>query len=276
MGCVCVGNKMIINPKLNQNKLQNFKLLDKNWKKILNYLSKNELKEVGIINKYFHNLISELNYNERKTEIDDKNSEILKNHEKIKKQNAANEKLFLSNNNDKININYEFENKKIYENKKNYENKKETINFSKNKKVNGNLTMSPILNFKKLNIENTHSKKTKLNLHNSIINNKYLNTETSDNEKKIGTYFDIFTNMKIYVYPKNNQFQNSSLSNSSLSYIGTPTFSDYSNNKSIINSNISNHYKFTQINQINNNSYVQKENIFPQNTKKNINKYFNI
>ena len=136
--------------------------------------------------------------------------------------------------------------------------------------------MSPILNFKKLNIENTHSKKTKLNLHNSIINNKYLNTETSDNEKKIGTYFDIFTNMKIYVYPKNNQFQNSSLSNSSLSYIGTPTFSDYSNNKSIINSNISNHYKFTQINQINNNSYVQKENIFPQNTKKNINKYFNI
>ena len=276
MGCVCVGNKMIINPKLNQNKLQNFKLLDKNWKKILNYLSKNELKEVGIINKYFHNLISELNYNERKTEIDDKNSEILKYHEKIKKQNAANEKLFLSNNNDKININYEFENKKIYENKKNYENKKETINFSKNKKVNGNLTMSPILNFKKLNIENTHSKKTKLNLHNSIINNKYLNTETSDNEKKIGTYFDIFTNMKIYVYPKNNQFQNSSLSNSSLSYIGTPTFSDYSNNKSIINSNISNHYKFTQINQINNNSYVQKENIFPQNTKKNINKYFNI
>ena len=276
MGCVCVGNKMIINPKLNQNKLQNFKLLDKNWKKILNYLSKNELKEVGIINKYFHNLISELNYNERKTEIDDRNSEILKYHEKIKKQNAANEKLFLSNNNDKININYEFENKKIYENKKNYENKKETINFSKNKKVNGNLTMSPILNFKKLNIENTHSKKTKLNLHNSIINNKYLNTETSDNEKKIGTYFDIFTNMKIYVYPKNNQFQNSSLSNSSLSYIGTPTFSDYSNNKSIINSNISNHYKFTQINQINNNSYVQKENIFPQNTKKNINKYFNI
>ncbi len=276
MGCVCVGNKMIINPKLNQNKLQNFKLLDKNWKKILNYLSKNELKEVGIINKYFHNLISELNYNERKTEIDDKNSEILKYHEKIKKQNAANEKLFLSNNNDKININYEFENKKIYENKKNYENKKETINFSKNKKVNGNLTMSPILNFKKLNIENTHSKKTKLNLHNSIINNKYLNTETSDNEKKIGPYFDIFTNMKIYVYPKNNQFQNSSLSNSSLSYIGTPTFSDYSNNKSIINSNISNHYKFTQINQINNNSYVQKENIFPQNTKKNINKYFNI
>ena len=276
MGFVCVGNKMIINPKLNQNKLQNFKLLDKNWKKILNYLSKNELKEVGIINKYFHNLISELNYNERKTEIDDKNSEILKYHEKIKKQNAANEKLFLSNNNDKINLNYEFENKKIYENKKNYENKKETINFSKNKKVNGNLTMSPILNFKKLNIENTHSKKTKLNLHNSIINNKYLNTETSDNEKKIGTYFDIFTNMKIYVYPKNNQFQNSSLSNSSLSYIGTPTFSDYSNNKSIINSNISNHYKFTQINQINNNSYVQKENIFPQNTKKNINKYFNI
>ena len=32
MGCVCVGNKMIINPKLNQNKLQKYKLLDKNWK----------------------------------------------------------------------------------------------------------------------------------------------------------------------------------------------------------------------------------------------------
>ena len=95
---------MIINPKLNQNKLQKYKLLDKNWKKILNYLSKNDLKEVGTINKYFHNLIFELNYYERKTEVDDKNIEILKYPENIK-QKQVKEKLFLSNNNDKININ---------------------------------------------------------------------------------------------------------------------------------------------------------------------------
>ena len=271
MGCVCVGNKMIINPKFNQNKLQIYKLLDKNWKQILNYLSKDDLKEVSIINKYFHNLISELNYIERKTEIEDRNIEILKFNEKIKRQHI-NEKYFLTNNNDKLNINYEFENKKIIENKKG------TIKFSKDKTVNESHTMSPVLNLRKLNIEHIHSTKQQLNFRNSIIKNNYLNTEIIDNEKKIGSYFDIFTNMKIYVTPKNNQFQNSSVSGSSLSYNGTPTFSDYSNNKSILNSNISNHFRFTPKNQNNNNSYVIKENIFPQNTNtnKNINKLFNV
>ena len=76
--------------------------------------------------------------------------------------------------------------------------------------------------------------------------------------------------MKIYVQSKNNQFQNSSISDSSLSYNGTPTFSDNSNKKSIINSNFTNHYKIAQLNQNNNNSYVQKEKIFPENTKMNI------
>ena len=242
--------------------LKKWKKVYKNWKKILNYLSKNELKEVGIINKYFHNLISELNYNERKTEIDDKNSEILKYHEKIKKQNAANEKLFLSNNNDKININYEFENK--------YENNKRIIDLSNDKIIREKLTLSPNLNFKKYNIKNINSNKKILNINNSALNNKYLNTEIIENERKIGGYFDIFTNMKIYVQSKNNQFQNSSISDSSLSYNGTPTFSDNSNKKSIINSNFTNHYKIAQLNQNNNNSYVQKEKIFPENTKMNI------
>ena len=237
MGCVCVGNKMIINPKLNQNKLQKYKLLDKNWKKILNYLSKNDLKEVGTINKYFHNLIFELNYYERKTEVDDKNIEILKYPENIK-QKQVKEKLFLSNNNDKI--------------------------------IREKLTLSPNLNFKKYNIKNINSNKKILNINNSALNNKYLNTEIIENERKIGGYFDIFTNMKIYVQSKNNQFQNSSISDSSLSYNGTPTFSDNSNKKSIINSNFTNHYKIAQLNQNNNNSYVQKEKIFPENTKMNI------
>lgn len=261
MGCVCVGNKMIINPKLNQNKLQKYKLLDKNWKKILNYLSKNDLKEVGTINKYFHNLIFELNYYERKTEVDDKNIEILKYPENIK-QKQVKEKLFLSNNNDKININYEFENK--------YENNKRIIDLSNDKIIREKLTLSPNLNFKKYNIKNINPNKKILNINNSALNNKYLNTEIIENERKIGGYFDIFTNMKIYVQSKNNQFQNSSISDSSLSYNGTPTFSDNSNKKSIINSNFTNHYKIAQLNQNNNNSYVQKEKIFPENTKMNI------
>ena len=228
MGCVCVGNKMTINAKLDNSKLDRFKMIDKNWKKIIGYLSKKDIKEVSFINKYFHNLIYDFNYNnENKTEDVD-----YKNYINLKYGNDSNEetneKLFLSSRNKEniIKVNFETEYKSNGEN--------DFIEINHKEKY----CLTPIL----------------------INDNKKSNI--SKKENKLGTYLDIFTNMKIYVKPNNNNnFQSTiSNSNSSLSYNGTPSFSEES--RSIINSNISNinNNKFIQLSNNNNNIYLKKDN----------------